>query len=73
MHDYKLEEAVQVVPTQGSYQKPLAGKVVKVTKTQVVVRDDKHHYGVTYRRTDGLPAFKADREFPCYRVLPVKN
>lgn len=73
MHDYKLAEAVDVVPTQGGYQKPLKGKVIKVTKTQVVVADDKHAYGVTYRRVDGLPAFKADRGFPCYRVQPVKN
>lgn len=73
MHDYKLDEKVQVVPTEGCYQTPLDGKVIKVTKTQVVVSDAKHHWGVTYRRSDGLPAYKADRGFPCYRVQPVKR
>jgi hypothetical protein len=73
MHDYELDETVEVVPTQGGYQKALKGKVIKVTKSQVVVADEKHHWGVTYRRVDGLPAFKADRGFPCFRVQPVKT
>lgn len=72
MHEYKLDEDVRVVPTMGSYQEVLAGKVTKVTKTTVVVVDEKHHYGVTYRREDGMPAFKADRGFPCYRIKPIK-
>lgn len=73
MHEYQVGDRVRLVPTQGGHQKPLDGNVTKVTRTQVVVVDEKHHWGVTYKREGGLPAFKADRGFPCYRVEPVKN
>lgn len=73
MYEDKEGETVRLVPTQGAYQDTLDGKVERVTKTQVVVSSERKPYGMTFRRADGLPAFKVDRGFPCYKVEPAST
>lgn len=71
MHAYKVDESVRLVPTQGVYQKPLDGKVLKVTPTRIEVAFEAKPWGIAFKRSNGLPAFKCDQGFPCYRVEPV--
>jgi hypothetical protein len=66
LEDLAAGDEVNVVPTQGGHQKKMRGVVIKATRTQLTVQDPRRPYGVKYLRADGMPAFKRDREFPCY-------
>lgn len=71
MHAYYVDETVRLVPTEGGHQKTFDGKVSKVTPARITVTFEAKPWGIAFRRTDGLPAFKCDRGFPCYRVEPI--
>lgn len=71
MHLYTVEEVVRLVPTQGGHQKTLEGKVLKVSATRIEVSFEAKPWGIAFKRADGLPVFKCDRDFPCYRVQPI--
>lgn len=67
---YVIGQPVELVPSQGCYQKPRTAKVVSVTATQVVVRPDDSHLQIRFHKESGRPVRKIDQEFPCY-VLKV--
>lgn len=70
MSDYKPEQRVRLVPSQGGHQKERKGQVVRVTATQVLVRPDGAVSDVRFRIVDGMPINKIDQQFPCYYVAP---
>lgn len=58
---------VNLKPTQGAYQKTIPGVVVSETATQIEVEAEGIR-GKRFRKSDGLPVSKADRQFPCYKA-----
>lgn len=70
MSDYKAEQRVRLIPSQGWYQTERRGRVVRVTATQVLVRPDGAASDVRFRISDGMPVNKIDQQFPCYCVTP---
>lgn len=67
---YVAGQPVELVPSQGCYQKSRTAKVVSVSEKQVVVRADDKQSLIRFNRETGKPVRKIDQDFPCY-VLKV--
>lgn len=61
---------VQLVPTQGGYQKPITGLLVRITEKHKVVRVERGLVTTDLRfdKTTGLPVGRTAKEFPRYRI-----
>lgn len=59
---------VTIKPTQGAYQKSVPRVILHETATQITVQAEGFN-GKRFRKSDGLPVSKFDREsFPCCKV-----
>lgn len=59
----------KLVPTQGGYQKTLPATLVKETRTEYHARAE-HEVNVRrFRKVDGMPVLRYDRQFPCYKLV----
>lgn len=70
---FQAGQHVRLVPTQGGYQKPRTGTVVRVTAQQVLVQPDDGHAQVRYRAADGMPVNKIDQGFPYYVLRSMEQ
>ena len=57
---------VSIIPTEGCHQKTLTGTVIGETKKQIRVKVEGWLAPRSFRRSDGHPILKYDRQFPCY-------
>lgn len=66
--DLKAGDGVILQPTEGGYQNPRNGTVVRMTPTQVAVQTDMSFKPVYFRLSDGLAVGEMNRQFPRYRL-----
>lgn len=63
-----LNQLIILQPTQGGYQTPKPGKVVRLTDKTAWVLSDLALHPVAYDRESGDARLLSDRSFPCYVV-----
>lgn len=59
----------KLVPTQGGYQKTLPATLVKETRTEYHVRVTWETKVRRFRKVDGMPVLRYDKQFPCYKLV----
>lgn len=66
--DFVEGKPATVYPSEGGYQKPKAGVVLRVTPKMVCIKFPDRNSGVWYRKSDGEAKELFDRQFPHYRL-----
>lgn len=68
-----IGDELTLTPTEGGYQKPKTGVVLKTTPTRLTVRIKNEMRQIIFNKATGRGQFKNDREFPNYTIQPASE
>lgn len=64
---------IELLPTEGCYQKPRSAVLVRETQTLLIVRPDGEFYDWRFSKYDGLRTGADKEKFPRYKISTQTN